>query len=345
MRKNKMMRAASALLVAVLLTTSTISGTFAKYVTTATANDEARVAKWGVELQVVGNLFGDTYANVSNGNKITANDDDTATVRSYNTTDGLDGDDVVAPGTKNDEGFSFSINGTPEVSGEISIDKLEIQNIFLASGTYGVMIPVEAGVITSENYTEFFDDGRKLYHSADEANFIEVFAADPFKNTGSYYTLENRAELAENYFPVKFNLDGTTTKYAAPLGTTTDTLKEVANRIAGQINTYTSSYAAGITTYTLNDVKTFAPNTNLASVGLEDEMITWEWAFEGQSDEADTILGMLIAKRINAIDPDPDVDNFYVVKLKDGAFIELIEFTDYCLDIKFDIEFTVTQVN
>ena len=48
MKKNKMMRLASGLLVAVLITTSTISGTFAKYVTTADAKDEARVAKFGV---------------------------------------------------------------------------------------------------------------------------------------------------------------------------------------------------------------------------------------------------------------------------------------------------------
>ena len=67
MRKNKMMRAASALLVAVLLTTSTISGTFAKYVTQDSAKDVARVAKWGVELQVEGNLFGETYVDEITG--------------------------------------------------------------------------------------------------------------------------------------------------------------------------------------------------------------------------------------------------------------------------------------
>ena len=68
MRKNKMMRAASALMVAVLLTTCTISGTFAKYVTTASGNDTARVAKWGVQIDMAGfsdvdnDLFAKTYA-------------------------------------------------------------------------------------------------------------------------------------------------------------------------------------------------------------------------------------------------------------------------------------------
>ena len=47
MKTNKMMRIASVLLVAVLLTTCSISGTFAKYVSQATGTDTARVAYWG----------------------------------------------------------------------------------------------------------------------------------------------------------------------------------------------------------------------------------------------------------------------------------------------------------
>lgn len=47
MKKNVMMRIASVLLICVLVTTCGISGTFAKYVTTRTGSDEARVAKWG----------------------------------------------------------------------------------------------------------------------------------------------------------------------------------------------------------------------------------------------------------------------------------------------------------
>ena len=62
MMKNKMMRAASILLVAVLLSTCAISGTFAKYVTTASGTDTARVAKWGVVITANGNLFNKTYA-------------------------------------------------------------------------------------------------------------------------------------------------------------------------------------------------------------------------------------------------------------------------------------------
>ena len=69
MRKNKMMRLASSLLVAVLITTSTISGTFSKYTTQDKASDAARVAKWGVELQVAGDMYGLNYKNATDNTK------------------------------------------------------------------------------------------------------------------------------------------------------------------------------------------------------------------------------------------------------------------------------------
>lgn len=63
MKKNNVMRIASALLVAVLLTTCAISGTFAKYTTSFSGNSAARVAKWGFTDpgQVTFALFKDTY--------------------------------------------------------------------------------------------------------------------------------------------------------------------------------------------------------------------------------------------------------------------------------------------
>ncbi len=88
MKKNVMMRVASALLVAVLLTTCTISGTFAKYTTQATGSDSARVAYWGIQndASITFDLFKNTY-------------DGTVT--------GEDSADVVAPGTSNKTAFSF----------------------------------------------------------------------------------------------------------------------------------------------------------------------------------------------------------------------------------------------
>ena len=50
MKTNKIMRIASGLLVAVLLSTCVISGTFAKYVSTYDGTDSARVATWAFEI-------------------------------------------------------------------------------------------------------------------------------------------------------------------------------------------------------------------------------------------------------------------------------------------------------
>lgn len=47
MKKNTMMRIASFLMIAVLLTTCAISGTYAKYTSNVTVKDSARVAYWG----------------------------------------------------------------------------------------------------------------------------------------------------------------------------------------------------------------------------------------------------------------------------------------------------------
>ena len=114
MKKNVMMRLASVLLVAVMLTTCVISGTFAKYVTNGTATDSARVAKWGVTVVADGNnTFGGIYKNVANGNTInTSYTFGTDTVKS-------EGGNVVAPGTKG-TAAGLTINGQPEVDTEVT---------------------------------------------------------------------------------------------------------------------------------------------------------------------------------------------------------------------------------
>ena len=99
MKKNKMMRIASVLLVAVLLSTCAISGTFAKYVTSANSSDSARVAKFGVEITANGNIF----------------------AASYDSTVAADGGtpDVVAPGTSGNLA-SMTLSGKPEVSVKVT---------------------------------------------------------------------------------------------------------------------------------------------------------------------------------------------------------------------------------
>ena len=115
MRKNKMMRTASGLLVATLLTTSVISGTFAKYTTAASGKDSARVAKFGVTITTTGDMFKDEYA---------TDDTDVAKagiITKSVITSGAAGDAVVAPGTSGTLAKA-AITGTPEVAVRVAYE-------------------------------------------------------------------------------------------------------------------------------------------------------------------------------------------------------------------------------
>ena len=112
MRKNKFMRAASGLLVAVLLTTCVISGTFAKYTTKSEGSDTARVAKWGFKEDstlVLKDLFKTSYEDTTNGETVKSNTK------------------VIAPGTSGSAQFGFKYVGdtaatAPEVAYTFKVD-------------------------------------------------------------------------------------------------------------------------------------------------------------------------------------------------------------------------------
>ena len=61
-KKNWTMRAAVLMLVLVLITSCFVGGTFAKYVTSGSGTDSARVAKFGVTVTASGDLFAKEYA-------------------------------------------------------------------------------------------------------------------------------------------------------------------------------------------------------------------------------------------------------------------------------------------
>ena len=99
MKKTKVMRLLSLLLVMTLISTCAISGTFAKYVTRASGEDQARVAKWGVLVSVEGDkLFAPEY---EADDETFEGQGATATVRVDPDYDG-EITDLVAPGTTND---------------------------------------------------------------------------------------------------------------------------------------------------------------------------------------------------------------------------------------------------
>lgn len=323
MKKNRMMRLASILLVCVLLTTSVISGTFAKYTTQDSASDMARVAKWGVELQVVGNLYGDSY-----DDKIVLEGDTNVAVQSLNKAD-----DVVAPGTKNDEGFTFSLKGQPEVDGVVETT-MKIQNVFLAANTYGVMVPVDK-IVTEANFDEFYEDANfEGLFKLDGNKYVKVTAYEDV----DYYTLEDKAEVGGKYYPVVYTLAGST----ATSGTiAADTLKIAADAIATRLG-LTAGAAAADTSITYTGSKTFNSNDKLEDLKVDGLTLTWAWDFGDTSkgdtaaatDKADTILGLL-----------ENLTEGEVVKASGENYVEVVEYTDYCLDTQFSLDITVTQVD
>lgn len=100
-KKNWTLRAAVLMLALVLITSCFVGGTFAKYVTSGTGGDNARVAKWGVT--VTAHETGDIFA------------------KSYDNTVIAEGEyKVIAPGTKKDNAALVTLSGKPEVSVKVT---------------------------------------------------------------------------------------------------------------------------------------------------------------------------------------------------------------------------------
>lgn len=150
MKKNKMMRIASVLLVAVILTTCAISGTFAKYVTEDSASDTARVAKFGVTVTAAGSLYSDKYVDAA-GNNIPG---------SLNlTVESIDTDKLVAPGTKSkDAGMTFAVTGKPEVKVKVDVvvNDSTFKDVFLKANN-------DLPNMTTGNTTDTFNNATDYY--------------------------------------------------------------------------------------------------------------------------------------------------------------------------------------
>ena len=141
MKKNRFLKIAACLAVLCLLTTCAIGTTLARYTTSGSTQDQARVAKWGVSLEIAGDrMFDNQY-------KTDATQAYSGTVSVTSSAE----DNVVAPGTNcangyyvNDEGevtsdgngLVFVIKGTPEVAVNIVIEFNFTNDIYLAAGEY-----------------------------------------------------------------------------------------------------------------------------------------------------------------------------------------------------------------
>lgn len=323
MKKNKMLRLASALLILTLLTTSIIGGTFAKYVTTESGSDTARVAKFGVVATVSGDLFGSTYAAVDNGNTIISYSQNGGTV-SANT----EGVKVVAPGTENKAGLKLSAKGTPEVSTTVKFAQADSTNsdIYLKAGDYGVMVKYE-GVRTDANISSYYtlNDGTYTKATAVPAANVDV------------YELRDTANVGDTYYPLTWYANGTAVANQAAVTTALETKFKDKE-------------------FKPNETLDLSANVGWAwefRNGTDDDA-------KAASDKKDTILGDMISKSVAVVKKDGD--DWSAVEYKDitaaGGNTITVAYTGTtaptdlesddicaCLTVAFGASITVEQVD
>jgi len=257
MKKNKMLRTASAMLILTIITICIIGGALAKYTTEATGSDTAVVAKFGVEARVDNNLFGKIYSEKAadgSGNEIIENGNGTVSAN----------EKVVAPGTHNKTGMSLSVTGTPEVSTKVSLGAKTDNNgneyvnsdIYLGAGTYGVMVEY-AGEVNKDNIGDFY-----TYNGSD---YVTATAVPADGSNDIVYQLLYFAKEDSDYYPLTWYVDNTKVNKQEDIKTK---LEEIFN------------------------IEKKEPNT---SFNLGPVKVGWEWLFENSHDDVDTILGNMIA--------------------------------------------------
>lgn len=262
MKKNNMMRAAGVLLIAVLLTTSVISGTFAKYVTSDTADDSARVAMFGVKIETEGALFAKNYLTTDN----TPAGDSAGASLSVKSSGALGAEgnqigNVVAPGTKNEDGLVFSVTGTPEVAVNVELNIVTNTASDIWLGT-GVCYP---NMTTGEVY----DKSTAKNASGDEetARYNRV----TFNNTEAYY-------------PIKYTLQHSTDGSAYSPIVTTETKDLPTDQKKYYTNVSLSEIVKYLDTLSKSEATTFEPGVNLAET-FGYYKLTWVWDFEAYTAE------------------------------------------------------------
>ena len=374
MKKNKMMRIASILMVAVLVSTCAVSGTFAKYVTSDSGKDTARVAKWGVSILASGDLFAETYKKAADN---TPNKENGAarTGLSVVASTAVNGDNVtldnvdkvVAPGTKNTDGLLYTVAGTPEVDGKLDLvvkginkadDTLENfdakkHDIFLAKNTDGYGVMVYYGKTTSTIF-----EADKYYVFADN-KYSKAVVGD-WGSEKDLYVLHDAVTTDEDYFPMVYSINGTAV-FADKQKTSS------LNTIVSQLSAMGSiAFEDNTNLNTLNKDASFDANGDGTpdTVKLVDTgkvKLTWEWTFDHTTDGsgsfdfdpednpdvkpnyrdgADTILGNLAAGQTTAGTQAP-----CVVKKSGESYVVLVDGTDYNLTTAISIALTATQVD
>lgn len=154
MKKNTMMRLAAVMLMCVLLTTSVVGGTFAKYVTSDSDTDIARVAKWGVNVEVV---VDGAFATEYNAKSAVNDHDGNAIAHTVVSAD--NSKNVLAPGTHGVLLATATISGSPEVAVNVKKEATLTLTGWEVDGAYycPIVINVDGTDIAGMHYSSAAD--------------------------------------------------------------------------------------------------------------------------------------------------------------------------------------------
>ncbi len=304
-----------------LATTCFLSGTVAKYSTSDAAADQGTVAKWGIQLNITGSLFGEKYTNGSGsateGIPTVSTTDTAYSVAVENT-----GKNVVAPGTNSEKPINVSLKGTAETDLKITfnVTGANLKDIYLAAGTYYIM--------ATENVTSATFDGLKATLYTENTGTYTKLADDAiYKSTETYYKVKETVTVASGgYRPVVYTLKNNGDSTSANYTTVTALIDALQKVVTGNTTT-----------------KTLNANAKDFETGINYD-ITWKWEFQNTTgtdeekanqDNCDTILGLLIAGQTN------------VVKTTDSGetYVQLVSGTDYNTETAFNFEIKVEQVD
>lgn len=323
MKKNKMMRIASVLLVAVLISTCAISGTFAKYITKAEGEDTARVAKWGILLGIEGEeVFGTEYEAQDAKYKAAFGEGEKALSVVSSTED-----KVVAPGTSSEilgTNLVATVAGTPEVATRYTLVAKKLSDIVL---------PADNGYT---DYTELVKgtDGYAYSKTFDLAkDYTPVKWNMIIEGKGKTIDLASElyAAMVDAGFEAQLNAYGFTEK-GVSIFSAVQIIKKVAGNalykqvvegvLASQVS-HGRNFQLDVTTETVDnetyDVLTmsydFDPNKDMDFTFT----LGWEWIYEtdtenhtvDDNDRADTYLGNMIVAKLDGAPADSQLAEDY----------------------------------
>lgn len=345
MKKNKIMRLAGVLLIAVMLTMSIVSGTFAKYVTSDSVEDSARVAKFGVVVAGNGSLFDKNYfaVNQSESNEPAGNKKDNK-AGTILTVESSNDDNLVAPGTTNDKDnpFTIAVTGKPEVDVQVDVDiDNTLSEIFLTKKN-------NLPDMTNLGETGKFNNPAAYYPVV----FTLTQTIDGTSNVvaeGRLTTIQTKLKSFAGYYNANTNL-------AEKIGTLTLTWKWDFELTADEIAKIEQDNAAAATSAATNEWNVLSSNGSQAfewngkSYTTSDQSqfvsdYTTKYkndlvdAAKLLRDQQDTLLGDIMAAKMDA----QEAGSYDGSVTLNG--VKLVEGKDFNLTTGISIAITVTQVD